>query len=178
MPGPVVIEKAQFVEYDGDSPKTATAIPVQFNPASLTVKMAGSKANTQGVVMLDRGATLSVDLIFDATRFPDGNRDVQQRARALFSLVLPEKGTDATGYKAPRVGFAWGTFLFVGTVTGFEEALQLFANDGTPLRSKVTISMARSDVHWTAAQSRPPKVTERTDTGESDEEDLSGLFGQ
>ncbi|HWI62644.1 MAG TPA: hypothetical protein VNT75_12435 [Symbiobacteriaceae bacterium] len=156
MPGPVMIEKAQFLEYDGDSPKTGTAIPVQFNPNTLSVKMKQATAATGAAVPnLEMGSSLTVDLVFDSTRQAAEPRDVQEQARKLFQLLLPIAGTGTASQRPKKVGFCWGKFLFIGIVTGFEETLEFFSADGTPLRSKVKVSMSREDAHWTAARSQP-----------------------
>jgi hypothetical protein len=45
------------------------------------------------------------------------------------------------GDPPPRVRFQWGTLIFIGIVTRYDEELDYFATNGTPLRAKVTVSI-------------------------------------
>jgi hypothetical protein len=130
-------------------------VTVQFNPTSLRLQRQGSQVRSG---MLTKGqrvqypstqaATLSFDLEFDtAEEFSGGTPaepvDVRTKSQRIHQLVEPGTG-DRAG--APnRVLFKWGTFEFQGVVTQLTEEFDYFAANGTPLRSKMSLTIEEQD---------------------------------
>lgn len=161
------------------------AVPVQFNPLSLQYGLtinnpqAGAQpASTQHVARAE--ATLEMDLLFDTTH--DGS-DVRALTVPVRNLAMAAEAASSAGGGAgnaaggssgggaggsgsgaaagadqapPKVAFVWGTFRFVGTVTGFRETLDFFSAEGVPLRSGVHVSLrgTQNSEAFTPAQQR------------------------
>lgn len=130
----------------GDTP--AKAVPVQFNPLTLQYSLAinnpqagAQPSTTQHVAQAE--ATLEMDLVFDTT--PSG-QDVRAHTVPLRNLALAPQApagstTPAADQAPPKVAFVWGTFRFVGVVSGFRETLDFFSAEGVPLRSGAHLSL-------------------------------------
>ncbi len=140
----------------------ANGVPVQFNPLSLqyglTINNPQAGAQPQSTQHVARAeATLEMDLIFDTTH--DGT-DVRAKTVPVRNLAMSGEapsggasgggagsgaGSGASGNAAdqapPKVAFVWGTFRFVGVVSGFRETLDFFSAEGVPLRSGVHVSL-------------------------------------
>lgn len=137
----------------------ARGVPVQFNPLSLqyglTINNPQAGAQPQSTQHVARAeATLEMDLIFDTTH--DGS-DVRALTVPVRNLAMADAapstagssggasgsgtGTNAADPAPPKVAFVWGTFRFVGVVSGFRETLDFFAAEGVPLRSGVHVSL-------------------------------------
>lgn len=139
-------EGAGTSQAEGDTP--AQAVPVQFNPLTLQYSLAinnpqagAQPSTTQHVAQAE--ATLEMDLVFDTT--PDG-QDVRAHTVPLRNLALAPQpastgNTPAADQAPPKVAFVWGTFRFVGVVSGFRETLDFFSTEGVPLRSGVHVSL-------------------------------------
>ena len=46
--------------------------------------------------------------------------------------------------KPPGIQFRWGSFVFAGTLDSMEETLDYFGEDGTAMRSTVSLSITRT----------------------------------
>ena len=176
MSGPA-LAKARLIPF-GDTPNAtvpeeARAIPFDFNPETLTLKVSTGQARdaarrgrqqTQNAGASQ--ATLSFECIFDSTRprdsdgetslrIPVRQRDVRRRTKAIADLL---QDVDPGQQAAPRrVRFLWGEFLFDGVVSQHQETFDYFSAQGVPLRSKVALTLTEKDFRYnvTAAQADP-----------------------
>jgi hypothetical protein len=137
------------------------AVAVQFNPLTLqyglTINNPQAGAQPQSTQHVARAeATLEMDLSFDTTH--DGT-DVRALTVPVRNLAMSgeapsgaEAGRGSGGgagggrgnaadQAPPKVAFVWGTFRFVGVVSGFRETLDFFSAEGVPLRSGVHVSL-------------------------------------
>jgi hypothetical protein len=157
---------------DADTPDMASAIEVQFNPATLkvslsnTLKESETSGSSRAAQFVDKSSsTLSVELVFDTTWIDEATAGVyRERASAEgLSLEPVEAGSDVrklTGriaemfikpvgegeqMQAPRrCLFQWGAFEFLGMVQSFDETLDFFSPEGQPLRATVGLKLAES----------------------------------
>jgi hypothetical protein len=171
MPKPGTLEKATLTEAwpgtgqskaleprnkDGGPPKKVT---VQFNPQTLKLSFSnqnagGNQSGGSATQFVGKGTTkLSLELWFDVT-LPrpaggdDPKGDVRNLTKEIAFFMAPQSVTKdgQTGDLPPGVQFQWGTFLFKGTVDSMEETLELFSEDGKPLRAGVTLSLSKQDM--------------------------------
>jgi hypothetical protein len=152
------IQRAWFIRTadesgGGGGEPPSGAIGVQFNPSSLQYgvqinnqQQGATPQATQHVAQAE--ATLEMELLFDTT---DSGKDVRSKSlpiRMLASAGDPHEqaSTESAANRAPpRVAFVWGTFRFVGVLTGFRETLDFFSADGVPVRSNVRVSMKSTE---------------------------------
>ena len=171
------LAKASLIPFqdppNANQPDAARAIPFDFNPETLTLKVSSGEARdaarrgrqqTQNVGASQ--ATLSFDCLFDSTRprSSDGpgsengsvdRRDVRRRTKAIADLLqVTEPGRQPT---PRRVRFLWGSFSFDGVVSQHQELFDYFSAEGVPLRSKVTLTLTEKDFRYdvTAEQAAP-----------------------
>jgi hypothetical protein len=150
-------------------------IPVQFNPTSLRVQRPSSQLrsgvlakNQQVQYPSSEAATLSFDLEFDsaedviAGRSGEGPQPVDVRTRSGRISQLTEPATSDRAGAPHRVRFVWGTFVFQGVVTQLTEEFDYFAPNGTPLRSKISLTIQEQNPDHEAKASGPGA---RTDEG-------------
>jgi hypothetical protein len=171
MPKPGTLEKATLTEMwpgqdnalkeqnkDGGASKKVT---VQFNPQSLKLSFSnqnagGSQPGGSSTQFVGQGTTkLSLELWFDVTLpLPSGaadpQGDVRNLTREVAYFLTPQEVTrqGQRGLVPPAVQFQWGTFLFKGTVDSLEETLELFSEDGKPLRAGVQLSLSKQDLKF------------------------------
>jgi hypothetical protein len=135
--------KAQLQEIRSDESAKALGPPVdvQFNPATLRLRMNNSVGDgrSRGLqrrqYMGQSSTVLSLELIFDTS--DDGN-SVREKTAIVEKFVLPRgKGREAP----PKLRFHWGVFVFDGVVEDVSIDLEYFAPNGTPLRAKVSLSI-------------------------------------
>lgn len=143
----------------------SAVVEVQFNPTSLKVTLANSlkenerSGNTRAAQFVDKSSSsLTVELIFDTTDQlapgqdggEDNESDQRQDVRLLTGAIArtfmqPNADAADSEEQAPhRCMFAWGTFVFVGIMESFDETLDFFSPEGTPLRATVAIKIAES----------------------------------
>jgi|GEM_PF-728733 len=169
MPKPGTLEKATLTEmWPGSDDKlkeqnssggAARVVTVQFNPATLKVSFSnqaagGTQPAGSAVQFVGQGTTkLSVELWFDVTlplppNTPDPGGDVRKLTQEVAYFMTPQSVTKngQTGLLPPGVKFLWGSFLFKGTVDSMEETLELFSEDGKPLRAGVTLSLSKQEL--------------------------------
>ncbi|HEX8905233.1 MAG TPA: hypothetical protein VF771_10350, partial [Longimicrobiaceae bacterium] len=171
MPKPGTLEKATLTEMwpgsdnqlkeqnkDGGAAKKVT---VQFNPQTLKVSFSnqnagGNQPGGSATQFVGQGTTkLSLELWFDVTLpRPTGGSDPQGDVRNLTKeiayFMTPQEVTKEgkKGLVPPGVQFHWGTFLFKGTVDSIEETLELFSEDGKPLRAGMQLTMSKQDLKF------------------------------
>ena len=157
--------RAKLVPFDagGRNPQEARAIPLDFNPETLTLKVSGgeqrdrSRRGRQQVQNVGSSkATLSFECYFDSTRPRDDDAnddaggeemlDVRVRTKPIADLVQ----TFGSGREqAPRrVQFRWGTLLFNGVISAHQEVFDYFSPSGVPLRSKVQLTLTEQEFRY------------------------------
>jgi hypothetical protein len=153
------------------------AVPFDFNPETLTLKTSSGQSRDrarqgrqQAQTVGASSATLSFEAVFDGTRPRDGEDgrapaqeealDVRLRTRPLALLIqaAPEQqagggqaGGKGGGNKQPapkRVQFRWGSILFNGLITSYQETFDYFSPGGVPLRSKVQITLTEQNFDY------------------------------
>jgi hypothetical protein len=141
MPNQVSLVKAQFQEItwlnNTDWETKGSPISVQFNPETLTVTY--DRPDTLQESGKPPTSTLSVELWFDVTAAPPAVASVRDLTSKLSYFIQPAAGN--LPWDQPGVRFAWGDFIFLGRMTSYSESLSYFAQDGTPLRAKVSVSL-------------------------------------
>lgn len=140
-------EEVELLEQD----ENVSTVEVQFNPSTLKVTYAnqiqtGGESTGSSMQFVGKGTSkLAIELIFDVSGPRSQNvKDVRQltRAVAVFMSPVPEGSGDDTRYRVPGVRFEWGTFTFDGVIEGMDETLELFSEDGYPLRATVSLNMS------------------------------------
>ena len=130
---------------------------VQFNPASLKVAFSNQvqtddQSTGSAMQYVGRGSSgLSVELVFDVSGEDAGNsRDVRKMTEkvAAFMKTTTEGSGEDTRYKVKGLRFQWGTFLFDGILESMDETLELWSEDGRPLRATVSISMKQPGIQF------------------------------
>jgi hypothetical protein len=174
MPVPGTITKATLQEIRWDKagqPELKDAggaktdpVPVQFNPQTLKVNFANQKAGGDqpkgsAVQFVGKGTTkLTCELVFDVTVLETGTgrpkiTDVRVLTGQVSRFMLPKQVKGSGGGKGkepnfvpPGVRFSWGNFEFDGTMDSVDETLELFSEQGTPLRATVAISISKQEL--------------------------------
>jgi len=163
MPDEKTLEKAELRQLD---PSFATEInkdktvQVQFNPESLKVSFAnqivppkGANDGNGGASTLFVGAgttKMTVQLWFDVTApLAQGEKDVDDVRRLTEKIayfITPIEGDKKGEFLPPAVRFIWGSFQFDGIMDALEESLELFSNQGKPLRASLNISLSQQRI--------------------------------
>lgn len=170
------LTRAKLIPVTGtnDTPDMENAISVQFNPTSLKVGLSNTlKAGKRGssskaAQFVDKSSSnLTVELIFDTT-LEDTDVRVQTKKIAEKFMKPIEAGNKL---KAPtRCRFQWGAFAFVGMVQSFDETVDFFSPQGTPLRATVSLKLTEDKFQFiTEAAAKTAKTTPTlTSTGNQD----------
>lgn len=135
------------------------AVAVQLNPTSLRFQRSNNVAPGESQGQADSPkrmhpssspATVTFDLEFDTADEGTTERPIDVRTRSALLRQFTEQPKKGSNDKTlpPRAQFQWGPFIFNGLVTQFSEELDYFALDGTPLRSKVSITMEEQDLDY------------------------------
>jgi hypothetical protein len=165
------IEKAKIFNVTGpiDRPeRSGEGISVMFNPSTLKVTLANSlkenerSGNSRAAQYVDKSSSsLSVELIFDSSiEFDQRNsvrKDVRQYTGAIANEFMKQPNEGDENAEPKRCMFAWGTFIFVGIMESFDETLELFSWEGTPLRATVSIKMTESRFQFESADAKRAK---------------------
>jgi hypothetical protein len=144
--------KAQLQEVKPDQVQTVkgSAIPVQFNPASLSLKLTNQSSGGRSRGRQARqnngqsSTVLSMDLIFDSA---DEGTDaapvsVREKTNRVERFVLPNKETSA---EPPLLRFEWDKIIIVGIVESLDINFDHFAANGAPLRAKMSLSIKEQE---------------------------------
>ena len=134
----------------GKQPRTLDSMEVQFNPASLKLKLTnqidgGRSRGRQARQHMGKSSTvLTLELVFDTadegtTAMP---YSVRRKTAFVESFVLPR---EKTGEAPPKARFRWGDLVVEGIVDSLDLDLDHFAADGTPLRARVGLSIKEQD---------------------------------
>lgn len=124
-------------------PRDDPVIPLRFNPAEYQLKKTQTFAEipipglSSPPLQWVRGGAevLTFDALVDTT---DTLKDVDvEFVDKIRGLLDPDEKLHAP----PIVAFAWGTRRFKGVLDGLGTSYLLFADNGVPLRAKLTISI-------------------------------------
>ncbi len=149
---PQKIVKATLTPLKGK--KRGTPIPVHFNPASLVYTVENSTPKQGGGQKVKQYAAqftakLTMDLQFDTTNTgADVRKTTTQIARFVEASAGSSRSSDDDGKNPPAppvLAFEWGAYHFQGFMESFKETIDFFSANGVPLRSLVSIGLARQD---------------------------------
>ncbi len=138
--------KLQEVKADKNQKPIGVALPVQFNPGSLRLKLTnqssgGRSRGNQRRQNNGQGSTvLSMDLVFDsADEGSEGTPvSVRNKTNIVERFVLPkERSSEAP----PLLRFEWDKLIIVGIVESLDINFEHFASNGAPLRAKMSLSI-------------------------------------
>lgn len=156
------LEKAKLIEINWQDDgtvevNTRNQTEVQFNPASLRVTFSNQvqtddQSTGSAMQYVGKGSSgLAVDLIFDVSG-PDAtdNQDVRKMTEKIagFMKTTKEGEGEETRYKVMGLRFLWGTFRFDGILESMNETLELWSEDGRPLRAAVSISLKQPGIQF------------------------------
>lgn len=152
-------ELARLIEIeigDGTSqtrPKpNGNELQVQFNPETLRVSRsntvdAKAPAGTAGLQYVTTTSTrLDLELWFDVSA-RQGPEKLQDLTSGVYYFLTPSAEASHK-LRVPGVRFHWGQFLFDGVLTSLNETLELFSNDGRPLRSRMALSFTSQEIRF------------------------------
>ena len=161
-----MLSKATLQEIASDEGSTPKGDPVevQFNPATLRLQISNTieGGDTRGRQVRQyigsSSTTLTIDLSFDTA--DEGTRarprDVRERTAMVEKYVVPAGTTDNEEKQAvPRVRFHWGKLVFDGIIDGVTIDFDHFAEDGTPLRAKMSVSIKEQNGDYQFLKSGP-----------------------
>lgn len=146
------LEKAKLQEVSADEHERTIgdAVPVQFNPSSLRLKLTNQMEGGRSTGRVRRqqsgagNTVLSMDLVFDTA--DEGSDDsplsVRTRTAIVERYVVPKKDNSET---PPRLRFEWNDLVISGLVESVDIDFDLFAANGTPLRAKVSLSIKEQE---------------------------------
>jgi hypothetical protein len=143
----------------GTNPEPKNPFVVQFNPESLKLALANkveggqSKGKQRRQYLGKTSTALTFDLHFDTA--DEGTTDapvsVRTKTRGIERYVLPQ-GEGNQKQAPPKVRFQWGKLIVDGIIEDVSIDFDLFAENGTPLRAKVAVSIKEQDAKWQLGQ--------------------------
>jgi len=185
------LEKLKITPQEG--PKKGQPIEVPFNPNKYTINkgiswtvpggkgsegsadQTNSKQNAPPLAFSGgQSRTLSLDLLFDSTEVTAGpDRDVRNQIKPIVGLSRIIRDLDPP--RPPVCEVSWGKkpqlgsdFPFTGVLSKLNEAFNLFASDGTPLRVNLTLEFTEwLDPKKDALQNDPEFTTRLCKRGDS-----------
>jgi hypothetical protein len=129
-----------------------TCVTVHFNPASMVYTVENATKQQSGDPKKRQFAAqfsgkLTMDLQFDTTSTgEDVRKTTGQVAQFMQASAGDGKNPSSGNAQAqPVLSFQWGTYEFQGTMESFKETIDFFSAEGVPLRSLVSIGLARQD---------------------------------
>lgn len=165
----MTLQKAKLTPLDNsNNPVKERAVEVHFNPQSLRLSRqttsttgaqssdAQSSQQTAALHVTGYSASLSVELLFDTTQTGEDVLNTTLKIAEMVAGRRQEANTDAT-----RVQFQWGTFIYNGAIRSMDETIDLFSEEGKPLRSTVSLSLAEVQLE----RRQPPGSSGSTGTG-------------
>jgi hypothetical protein len=136
-----------------DNPNGAPAkeFDVQFNPHTLKMSYATQKKNADAPngsptqFVGEASTKLTMELVFDATQpvGAQGERadDVRTLTQRIAYFLIPQSSGTPPGLR-----FQWGSTLFEGVLDSMDETIDLFDEEGRPLRATVGVSMTQQKI--------------------------------
>ncbi len=185
--------RAKLIPFDagGKNTEEARAIPLDFNPDTLTLKVSGGEQKDKGRKGRQQvqnvgssKATLSFECVFDSTRPRDDDTgegggeemlDVRVRTKPIADLVQ----TYGTGKEqAPRrVQFLWGTLIFNGVISSHQEVFEYFSPSGVPLRSKIQLTLTEQEFRYEVKASDAAQRRQAVEQAASDARSQAAAAG-
>ncbi|HEY8877825.1 MAG TPA: hypothetical protein VIN03_09700 [Roseateles sp.] len=156
----MTFKKAELTELNAQNQTVGEAVAVQFNPATLRIQFSNRSASGGGAGAPARqragegSTTVSFDLHFDTADEGSAGAplSVLTKTSQVERFVRP-RGT-APGQEAPpRVQFEWGGIKVQGVMESCSLDLELFADDGTPLRARCGVQIKGQDPSYALAPS-------------------------
>lgn len=158
VPGKL-INKAKYTSTSDPTSQSEGIVFFMFNPYEYTIAKDASytvtpvKGQNMGETSFDNGEPIKItlNLYFDSTdTLNNGDfKSVREYTKPLWHMIYIDENSRDTDKdkkgKPPRVEFRWGTYKFEGVVTNLTEKLTLFAEDGTPLRAEVSVTLQQHD---------------------------------
>lgn len=169
----MTLTKAELFEitWSEDGSPTVGSQPymtVQFNPASLKVTFSNQvQTDGQGpgsaMQYVGKGdSKLALELIFDVSGAAATDiKDVRRMTKQIAHFMTPteDNSGEEPRYSVPGLRFQWGSFLFDGILVSMDETLDLWSEDGNPLRATVSINLSQPGIQFVFsrnAQATPP----------------------
>lgn len=147
---PAELALATFTALKPDGARGET-FAVHFNPETLK-RTVSSHVRDEGLGDQKKQITgrittsLSMSLLYDTTTTGE---DVRTHTERLARLIRPIEGSPQEA--PPNVEFGWGAFSFRGLLSSYDETLEFFAANGTPLRASLSLSLSGQDVQFASA---------------------------
>ena len=146
--------KLQEVSADKNQSPVGEAVPVQFNPSSLKLKLQNKTdgGRSRGRQRRQHNGTsstvLSMDLVFDTADEGTDAAPVSVRTKTAIveKYVLPKEDTSDA---PPRLQFQWDELIIAGVVESVDIDFDHFAANGAPLRAKVSLSIKEQEPKYT-----------------------------
>ncbi len=146
--------KLQAVKADENQTPEGDAVAVQFNPASLRLKLTNqssggrSRGQQRRQNMGQSSTVLSMDLIFDSADEGTDEKpvSVREKTNLVEKFVLPKKDSSEA---PPLLRFEWDKLIIVGVVENIEINFDHFAANGAPLRAKMGLSIKEQNPKYT-----------------------------
>ncbi len=156
------ITKAKLIPFarnNDTNPDDSEAVTFDFNPESLRMRVETGESgrrrrrgNQQSQHVGQTKATLSFDVTFDNTRPNDSSSsdeerlDIRYKTKPIADLLKAEG--NGRNSAAKKVRFVWGTVIFNGIITSYDETFEFFSHEGVPLRSKISVTISENDFQY------------------------------
>lgn len=152
--GELIKAKLQEVRADEHQTPEGEAVPVQFNPESLKLRLQNqtdggrSRGRQRRQHNGSSSTSLSMDLVFDTADEGTDEAPVSVRTRTAIveKYVLPKENTSDA---PPLLQFQWDQLIITGVVESVDIEFDHFAANGAPLRAKVSLSIKEQDPKYT-----------------------------
>lgn len=156
----MTFKKAELTELNAQNQTVGAAVAVQFNPATLRIQFSNRSSTGGGAGAPARqragegSTTVSFDLHFDTADEGSAGAplSVLTKTSQVERFVRP-RGTAPGEEAPPRVQFEWGGIKVQGVMESCSLDLELFAEDGTPLRARCGVQIKGQDPSYTLAPS-------------------------
>lgn len=153
-------KKAELTELNAQNQTVGEPVAVQFNPATLRIQFSNRSSTGGGAGAPARqragegSTTVSFDLHFDTADEGSAGAplSVLHKTAQVERFVRP-RGTAPGDEAPPRVQFEWGGIKVQGVMESCSLDLELFAEDGTPLRARCGVQIKGQDPSYTLAPS-------------------------
>ena len=151
------LEKALFVVLTGE--RKDEEIKVHFNPESLDLTLSNT-LQEQGAgdaakqYVSQSTSKLALSLIYDTTHTGEDVRSITEDLASLMGGVKDGSTSDEGGLEriAAVIRFDWGAFTFQGMIEQYKEVVDLFSREGVPLRSTISLTLAKQDTVFQSNQ--------------------------
>ena len=173
--------KATLQEVSSDTNQTTIGdpVPVQFNPASLKLKLTNqtdggrSRGRQRRQHSGSSSTVLSMDLIFDTADEGTDAAPVSVRSKTSIveKYVLPKDDGSET---PPRLQFQWDQLIIAGVVESVDIDFEHFAATGAPLRAKVSLSIKEQEPKYTFVESARGPAARDSNNAQAPGNDTAG----